>query len=935
MLMSLFVAHEMRTQWRSMRFRALAAVYVILVSAPAVAMFLISGRTPRVIGPAAFNMFLLSEQPLLTALLAAGIAIDALSRERDEGSFSVLSVAPISSAGYVLRRWLAIVAICIPVTLLPTIISAALAVHTPITLPLLPMFAEGWLVSVLPAVLVSSALALSLGTITGRAVLSIIFVALFFTIGLDTLNDLLFHVHRLHFAGPGDLFAGGERSIDELTWAIRGYWFPDVPSDAAFPLRARSRALISHAGITTAMTIVLLALSTFYLRRTRRDLRPWKIAAKHPLRTLIGVVNRIREEYAPDSGAGRADRVALVVGLILAALLTASIVHEQAAFASLAAERFAGETEQGVPTSTSIVAESMSIDADISTDGTLRSRVTTVIRNNGVRGESHLSFALNPNVSVRSLTVGISREALWSARGEATALGGRTDRSVQPQKAVAAATAVQSASRENGTVKARRVWERLDIDLDPPLAPHQSRSLSFDLAGTPGDVRFELQSRGNFRSQWTGHRDAKQSIYLADLSRSSILPAATEVRMRLRASDIAPVLRYTAWTLQPDDRGEGFLPETITPNTALALRLRHPYSIAVDSCGVVAASNEIVSRCSTALASYLIFGGPLVQRPLGPVATLVFIPSHEPLADVHAQSLASSIRLASEAWPQLSLPQHLVFIERPTEPGDRQWFNESMPWLTVEQIGARGAVFFVPEMLFTTRKPINASVFAASIIAGTSRGKRRVVPEEAGFFTRFFTSVAVGRLGMRKSTAVEKGAGFTAETAPLLSEFYRPESRMSKVLASLEYRVDASHFIDGINDFVLRGGERAGTAKELVDAIGKAGGVDLTQTYEDYFAGRALPQLTLIDVTFHHVGQRWEVTGKVRNAGTGEAFVPIALRTAQGSLWQTIRVGDGGSTTFTFSAAGEPHALQLDPDRVCYRQAAIGMVDNVEYRGES
>lgn len=892
-LLRLFVAHEMLAQWRSMRFRALAAVYVIIVSAPAVVLFLISGRTPRAIGPAAFNMFLLSEQPLLTALLAAGMAIDALSRERDEGSFPVLSVAPISSAGYVLRRWLAIVAVSIPVTLLPTIISAALAVHTRITLPLLPMFAEGWLASVLPALLVSSALALSLGTITGRAVLSIIFVALFFTIGLDTMNDFLFHVHRWHFAGPGDLFAGGERSIDELMWAIRGYWYPDVPSDAAFPLRARSRTLLSRAGITTVMTIVLLALSTFYLRRTRRDLRPWKLAANHPLRTLIGVVNRIREEYVPDSGTGTADRVALIVGLILAGLLTASIVHEQAAFASLAAERFAGETEQGVATSIGIIAESVTIDGEIGIDGSLRSHTTAIIRNTADHPESHLSFDLNPNVAVRKLVVA------------------------------------------SGTASTHRVWERLDVELDPPLAPHQSRSLSFDLSGTPGEVRFELQSPGDFRSQWTRYRDAKQSIYLTDLSRSSLLPAATEVRMRLRASDIAPVLRYSPWTLQPDDRGEGFLPETIATNTALALRLRHPYSIAVDSCGVVAASREIVSRCSTPLASYLIFGGPLVQRPLGAQATLVFIPSHEALADAHAQSLASSISLASEAWPQLSLPAHLVFVERPTERGDRQWYNEAMPWLTVEQIGSRGVVFFVPEMLFTTRKPINANVFAASIIAGTLSGKRRVVSEEAGFFTRFYTSVAVGRLGMRKSTAVEKGAGFTAETAPLLSEFYRPESRMAKVLAALEYRVGSSHFIDGINDFVLRSGERAGTAKELVDAIGKAGGVDLTQTYEDYFAGRALPQLTLTDVTFHHVGQRWEVTGTVKNEGTGEAFVPVALRTAQGSLWQTIRVGSGGSTTFRFSAAGEPHALQLDPDRVCYRQASVGLIENVEYRGES
>ncbi|MEA2237883.1 MAG: hypothetical protein QOC81_2607 [Thermoanaerobaculia bacterium] len=891
-LFRVFLAHEMLTQWRSMRFRALAAVYVIVTSAPAAAMFFISGRTPRAIGPAAFNMFLLSEQPLLTALLAAGLAIDALSRERDDGSFGVLSVAPISSAGYVLCRWLAIVAVCIPISLAPTIVSAALAIHTRLTLPLLPMFAEGWLLSVLPALLVSSALALALGTITGRAVLSIIFVAALFTIGLDTMNGLLFHVHRLNFDGPGDLFAGGERRIQELSWAIRGYWFPDTPSDAAFPLRARSRALLSRAGITTAMTIVLLALSAFYLRRTRRDLRPWNVRETHPLRTLIRTANRIREEYAPDSGTSSADRVVFVAALALAALLVGSIIHEQSTFASLASQRYAAETSQGVPTSTSISAESLRIDGDISSGGSLRSHAEAVIRNNAERPETHLSFALNPNV------------------------------------------ALQRLAANAGTARARRVWERLDVELDPPLAPHQSRTLSFDLAGLPGEIDFALQSPGNFRAQWTRYRTAKESIFLTDLSRSAILPAATEVRMRLRASDVAPILRYSPWTLRPDEQGEGFIPETIATNTALDLRLRHPYSIAVDSCGVLAARGAIVSRCRTDLALYLIFAGPMAQKPLGPAATLVFIPSHEVLAQAHSQSLASSIRIASEAWPQLSLAPHLIFIERPTEPRDRMWFNDFQPWLTVEQIGSRGSVFFVPETLLTTTKPVNANVFAASIIAGTLRGKRRVVPEEAGFFTRFFTAVAIGRLGMRKATSVEPGAGFTPETAPLLSEFYRPESRMSKVLATLEYRIGAGHFVDGINDFVLRGGEQAGTAKELLGAIGKAGGIDLTQAYEDYFVGRALPQLTLADVTFHRAGQTWDVTGAVENKGTGEAFVPIVLRTSQGSLFQTIRVTTGGRTPFTFSSAGEPHALQLDPDRVCYRQAAIGLVENVEYRGE-
>src|SRR6267378_3834594 len=119
-LFRVFLAHELITQWRSVRFRGLAAVYVVVASATSIGLFVMTGRTPRIFGPATYNGFLLSEQPLLTALFAVGLAVDAIARERDEGSFAVLSVAPISSAGYVLRRWLSIVVICIGVSLLPT-----------------------------------------------------------------------------------------------------------------------------------------------------------------------------------------------------------------------------------------------------------------------------------------------------------------------------------------------------------------------------------------------------------------------------------------------------------------------------------------------------------------------------------------------------------------------------------------------------------------------------------------------------------------------------------------------------------------------------------------------------------------------------------------------------------------------------------------------
>jgi hypothetical protein len=179
---------------------------------------------------------------------------------------------------------------------------------------------------------------------------------------------------------------------------------------------------------------------------------------------------------------------------------------------------------------------------------------------------------------------------------------------------------------------------------------------------------------------------------------------------------------------------------------------------------------------------------------------------------------------------------------------------------------------------------------------------------------------------------VESSRGIP-DTVPLLGDSWRGE-RMSRVLAAIEYRAGADHFVEGVNDFA-GGGPQPGTAKELLDAIGRRAGLDLSRAYDDYFAGSALPKLTLSDVAFRRRGDRWEVTGAVQNTGSGEAFVPVALRTSQGSQWQTLRVDGGESVPFAFTAAGDPHSVQLDPDGVCYRQAVVGLVDNVEYRGQS
>ena len=101
----------------------------------------------------------------------------------------------------------------------------------------------------------------------------------------------------------------------------------------------------------------------------------------------------------------------------------------------------------------------------------------------------------------------------------------------------------------------------------------------------------------------------------------------------------------------------------------------------------------------------------LTQRPIGPAATL---------ACLSCRRMSGSRSRTRSRWRRrfdwrrrragLALLPRLAFIERPTEPGDRQWYYEYQPWRTVDQIGSRGAVFFVPETIFTTTKPINANV---------------------------------------------------------------------------------------------------------------------------------------------------------------------------------------------------------------------------------
>jgi len=862
-MIGVFVAHEIVTQRRSGRFRALAFLYVALAILPAAAVFAISARAKIVIGSATYAAVTAAVQPLLTALLAAALAIDALTRERDEGSFAVLAVAPLSSAGYLLRRWLAVVAVCLPLTLLPPLLAAALAARAQHAAPLISAFAATWLLDVVPPLLVVSALAIALGTIAGRTVVAIVFAALLLTFGLGMANDLLAYRHH-HFDGPAELFGMRPMQWRELAWALRGWWSPPLPSEAAHPLTAHARNALPRAATGVALAALTLGIAARYLRRTRRDLRPWRIPADHRFRSFLRLFNGVREEYAPDAGAGRADWLVLAVGIAVAAASAALLLYQESAFASLARQRYASETEApSPPTSSAIVPRSMRIDARVDTNGRVAAHSSLTIRNAGARAESHLAFDMNPTLALL---------------------------------------------RVNGA-RVHRVWQRIDAELDPPLGPGETRTLDIDAAGVPASVDFALAGRGNFAQRWHRYARARTAVDLSDLTRSTIEPMVSEVRMQLDAADLAPVLRYAD--------------QAFSPPLRIDVRVQHPFAVAADACGTVVAAAPLVSRCTTSLASVRIFGGPLRETALAPGATLAYIAAHEPLARAHGPALAASIALA-RSWPGLALPPRIVFTERPTEAGDLHWRGPEG-----RDIAARGALVFVPEPDFCRLEPLDSGVVAAALVSRTLAARRRTAPEQASFFAAFFDLVAARRLGGRRGNAVVPGIGAAPDTQPIVSMRSRwwalEAMRLGRVLADVENRVGTDHLVEGINDFVAAG-PAPGTAKELIDAIARRGGVDLGHVYHDYFEGSALPQLTLANVVFR--GR--EVTGELRNDGSGEALAPIVLRSAGGSQWRTLRVDGGQRVAFAFTSDSEPRTLQLDPDKVCYRYAAVGTIDSVD-----
>ena len=110
------------------------------------------------VGAATYAVETVEILPVLAAVLAFLISLDAITREQDEGAWSTVSLAGMSSAGYLLRRCLALQALLLPLSAVPLAVAAILAgvANGPGAVPPGP-FLGPWLMHVAPIALTFSA----------------------------------------------------------------------------------------------------------------------------------------------------------------------------------------------------------------------------------------------------------------------------------------------------------------------------------------------------------------------------------------------------------------------------------------------------------------------------------------------------------------------------------------------------------------------------------------------------------------------------------------------------------------------------------------------------------------------------------------------------------------------------------------------------------
>jgi hypothetical protein len=911
-LLAAFVAHEVRTQMRSLRFRTAAVLYVLVGTAPAALIHVLRPSLGYVAGASSYAFEVGNILPLLTAAFAFLLSLDAITREQGEGAWTTITLCEVSSAGYLLRRWLALQVLFLPLGTLPLLAAAAIARADGVTVLDPWAFAGPWLLQIVPLAMAMSALGIGVGTIGGGPLNALPLLGLLLGIAPTLLNQGL---HRFAMRLTGPLEWVGLRSA---MWSLNraaasmsgqekwGWVFPIPASEAGYDVRILGEQHFAAGALLGAMAVLCLGIAAIYLRRTRPDVRPRTVPAGHPLRSFLRSWGRMRERYTPDPAPAPADRIAVAAGVLVAVALFTALVARAHDYEDLADARYATETRP-VPFTTpdSVVPGLWRVRARLGPGTAVSVDVAGEMINQGTEPAGRLSFALNPELRVE-------------------------------------------VSSGPGRIVPVRGWGRLDLEMEPPIPPGGRRVLTFHLSGEPAWTVFPSSIESHsFLGSYTEHVDAKFSRDRLDFSRSFREPSISRSHVSLQGEDLIPVPRYAPW--------DG--PESVFPPARVELSVTGPPGLFLtDTCGGISPLSEraarLESRCRLTLPDVAVVGGhhTLLGGESADMAVAVF-PAHVQAAELHLGFLARSAGMLDEAWPGLASHGRLVVVEWPQQEVHarggaslRGWyrdFDESLVKVT-------GNLIRLQEADLIRLKGLPPEALAVEILSEKLASRRRFVPAHNLFFRQLFRALARQRMGLGPENGSVVGPLHPYDEnqvidTPALAE--RPSYsywslRFPELISALESRTGAEPLREAVEELLARGEDSTAapaTAEELFANVVRhaASPGPVEALIRDSFVAGDLPSPVLEGVEFRRSTDGWRVTGRMLNEGKGEALCKVVLTTDLGPESIELRASAGESAAFTLATRHRPQGVLLDPGHECHRLVRKGVPrDRVWFEGE-
>ena len=914
-LLLAMIRYEVLLQLRSVRFRVAAVCYAVICALPSGLMyFSVRHQSTEVLGSAAYLSQLLQVQPYLTLLMVVLIAGNRSDVRALEESWAVLAASPVSNAGFILRRALALLALILPLTLVPPAVAALVARAAGNTSFDVATWIGTWALWILPMAVFLTCYWLAWVTVTGGELAALIVTFIGLPLAVSAANQILFRFH-LTLSGYLDWFS--YRSL--FYWihftlqgpgALRRNFHPGhAATEAPFDPPAAAAWLLPLGALIAGFAALGLGLAVAFARRTRRDLRPRPVPPEHQLRTFLEKLNRWRERYAPDGGLGLPERLALAAGVVALGLAVAGLLGRQLTFQRLAAERYRAETTQVfAPLPAEVRPTTWKLGGRIDGDGAVEVQAAGRFENRGSEPVETLAFSLNRELEIERLEAPRYR------------------------------------------VEVTRAWDRLQLRLDPALAAGDALDLELSLSGVPAAVDFVFgRWRRPFPVSYERVMHARFPREVSNLASSWVRRAASPRRVLLRAMDLGPVPRYTPWTLtRPgESRGEGHEPsdygrevpiEAARIVVELELDFETPGGwFLADTCGHVSRGQSGPSRlagsCRTSLSELMIAGGRLVtvdsaRQGVAGEVTVAALPAHVRLAEQKLRSLGRVASLSDRAWPGMPGLEGVVAVEWPPE-FHVDLSREMTRWSYYEPHLPElfGRLMLVPEMSLVDGEPFAVEDLVAQLLSRDLLERRQPVPDQELLFQHLFRVLMVRRMGLdgdRGATVSGKPWVRQALAVPILmakSHHFVWRLRLPAVLAEIEGRVGGDNLYTAIESFLASGGEgeEPATVEGLLAEIEAVSGVSLERTYRDHFQGSALPMLRLEQVASRRQGDGWVVDGRVRNTGTGQSICPVIVKTEIGERTLTVTVDSESASPFAVRVEHRPHTVLLDPEKSCYR----------------